>query len=177
MPSPSVIPSPTAVPSPSATEPVAEPSPPPAQPPGVVLRADGLGFTGGGSPTSVLPFGTDAATVRAATDRALLEGGESATPDCGAGSSIVQHENLFLRLQDGEFVGWVTGTPGLTTAEGIGVGSTLEELRAALSGVTVREDTLGPEWSTPSGLAGFLDGTADTSVVNGMRAGVACLAR
>ena len=176
-PSPSSLPSPTAAPSPAAQEPAAEPSAEPAAPISVVLRPDGLGFTGGGLPASVLPFGTDAATVRAATDRALLPGGEAATPDCGPGSSTVQHENLFLRLQDGEFVGWSTGTPGLSTAEGIGVGSTLAELRAALPSVTVREDTLGPEWSIEGGVSGFLDGTADDSLVTGMGAGVLCLFR
>ena len=129
------------------------------------------------SPSSVLPFGTDAATVRAATDRALLPGGEMATPDCGPGSSTVQHEYLFLRLQGGDFVGWTTGTPGLTTAEDIGVGSTLAELREALPPVTVTESTLGAEWSTPGGLAGFLDGTADSSVVSSMGAGVQCIFR
>ena len=129
------------------------------------------------SSTSVLPLGTDAATVRAATDRALGEGGERPTPDCGPDSSTVQHERLFLLLQGGEFVGWTTGSPGLTTGGGIGVGSTLADLRAALPGVTVTEGTLGPEWSTEGGLAGFLDGTDESSLVNSVAAGVRCLAR
>jgi hypothetical protein len=42
----------------------------------------------------------------------------------------------------------------------------------------VSEGTLGPEWSTvEGGLAGFLDGTSDSSVVNSIAAGVRCLAR
>lgn len=149
-PSPSSIPSPTAATSPAATAPPLQPSPAPATQPRVTLRPDGLGSTGGGSPSSVLPFGADAVTVRAATERALLAGGEMATPDCGSGSSAVQHESLFLLLQGGDLIGWATGSPGLTTAEGIGVGSTLAELREALPAVTVTESTLGPEWSTPA---------------------------
>lgn len=144
----------------------------------VILRPDGLGFTDDGSSTSALTFGTAAATVRAAVDRALLGGGETPTPDCGAGSSTVQHEGLFLLLQDDEFVGWVTGSPGLTTGDGTRVGTSLAELRAALPAVTVTEGTLGPEWSTvEGGLAGFLDGNDDSSAVSSMAAGVRCLAR
>lgn len=178
---------PTADPSPGGTTPPAPtngpttPVAPSAEPPvtlRVVLRPDGLGFTDGGSSTSALPFGTDAATVRTAVDRALLPGSERPTPDCGVGSSTVQHEDLFLLLQDGEFVGWVSGSPGLTTGDGIGVGTTLAELRDALPAVAVTEGTLGPEWSTvEGGLAGFLDGTSDSSVVNSIAAGVRCLAR
>ena len=154
--------------------------PPSSEPAGavrVILRPDGLGFTDGGSSTAFVPFETDAATVRTAVDRALLPGGEMPTPDCGPGSSTVQHENLFLRLQDGEFVGWTTGTPGLTTGDGIGVGTTLAALRDALPGVRVTTATLGPEWSVDSGLAGFLNGTDHTSVVTSMGAGLRCLAR
>lgn len=154
------------------------PSPSAAAPLRVVLRPDGLGLTDGGSSTSALAFGADAATVRAAVDDALGEGGEMPTPDCGAGSSTVQHEGLFLLLQGGTFVGWVTGTPGLTTGDGLGVGSTLADLRASLAGLEVSEGTLGAEWSTTEGgLAGFLDGTGDASAVTGMAAGVRCLAR
>jgi len=167
---------PPVLPSAPATPP-AESEAPSVQDISVVLRPDGLGFTDGSSSSS-LPFGTDAATVRAAVDRALLEGGEFPTPDCGSGSSTVQHENLFLLLQDGDFVGWGTGSPGLTTGDGIGIGTTLVELREALPGVVVTEGTLGPEWSTvEGGLAGFLDGTDDGSIVNSMAAGVRCLAR
>ena len=178
-PSTGAAPTPTAAPSPAPTGPAPGlPSPSPATTVRVVLRPDGLGLSDGGSSTSVLSFGTDAATVRAAVDRALGGGGERPTPDCGAGSSTVQHETLFLQLQNGEFVGWSTGTPGLTTGDGIEVGSTLAELRAAIPGVTVTEATLGPEWSSgEGGLAGFLDGTDAGSVVNSMAAGVRCLAR
>jgi hypothetical protein len=177
-PSPSALPGPSASPSSGPTTAgTGAPSQEPTTPVRVVLRPDGLGFTGGGSSTSTLPFGTDAATVRAAVDRALGAGGEMATPDCGPRSSTVQYEGLFLRLQDGELVGWTTGSPGLTTGDGTGVGSTLAELRDAQPGVGVTEGTLGPEWSTEGGLAGFLDGTSDDSLVNSMGAGDQCLAR
>jgi hypothetical protein len=169
-------PAPTAPPSAAATR-TPEPAGPPAEVQ-VVLRPDGLGLTDGGSGSSSLPFGTDGAAVRAVVDRALGAGGERPTPDCGPGSSTVQHEGLFLLLQDGRFVGWVTGTPGLTTGDGLGVGSTLADLQASFGRLEVTEDTVGVEWSTgEGGLVGFLDGRAPTSSVTNMAAGVRCIAR
>lgn len=166
--------SPSVAASPSA-EPSAQPSP--ADGAQVVLRPDGLSFPDGSS-TSALTFGSAASTVRDALDRRLGAGGEAATPDCGPEASVVQYDGgLFLRLQGGRFVGWTSGSPGLSTADGIGVGSTLAELRAALPDITVSDGSLGPEWSTESGLAGFLDGTEDSSRVNSIGAGDRCLAR
>ena len=183
-------PSPTAAPSlpPPTVEPTSEPSSPPtttraATPPAppsisVVLRPDGLGFTAGGSSSSSLAFGSDARTVRAAVDRALGSGGEFETPDCGPQSSTVQYEGIFLLLQDGDFIGWRTGSPGLTTADGIGVGSTLADLRAAFAEVSVTESTIGPEWTTgEGGLSGTLEGTEETSLVNSVGGGTQCIFR
>jgi hypothetical protein len=120
----------SSAPTPGPTGPA--PLPPTAEPTTearVVLRPDGLAFTDGGSSASFLTFGTDGETVRTARDDALGQGGEMPSPDCGDDAVTVRNEILFLQLQAGEFVGWVTGSPGLTTAEGIG--STLVELRAA----------------------------------------------
>ena len=143
----------------------------------VVLRPDGLGFAAG-SASSSLAFGVDGATVRAAVDRALGAGGELATPDCGEGSSSVQYEGLFLLLQDGTFVGWTTGSPGLTTGDGVGVGTSLADLRAALPALELSEGTVGVEFSTAEGgLAGFLDGDDDSSRVTSLGAGTRCVAR
>lgn len=144
----------------------------------VALRPDGLGFTDGGPSSSSLAFGSDAATVKDVLDRALGAGGELETPDCGPGTSTVQYELLFLRLQDGRFVGWTTGSPGLTTGDGIGVGSTLAQLRDSFAQVTVTESTVGTEWTTgEGGVYGFLDGTAETSRVDSLSGGTTCVFR
>ena len=73
----------------------------------------------------------------------------------------------------------MTGSPGITTGDGIGVGSTLAELRASFPDLEVTEGSLGPERTTAreGGPAGFLDGTAESSRVNSTRAGISCLAR
>ncbi len=178
---PTGAPSPVAptTPSPGATGTPAAP-PVSAQPETirVVLRPDGLGFTDGGSSSSSLAFGSDAATVKDVLDRAFGAGGEFETPDCGPGTSTVQYELLFLRVQDGRFVGWTTGSPGLTTGDGVGVGSTLAELRDSFAQVTVTESTVGTEWTTgEGGVYGFLDGTAETSRVNSLSGGTTCVFR
>lgn len=96
--------------------------------------------------------------------------------ECG---TTVQYDGgLFLRLREGRFVGWTVGSPGLTTGDGIGVGATLADLRASFGTLQVTEGTLGPEFSTgQDGLAGFLAGTDDASVVTSLGAGDQCLAR
>ncbi|MCY7363935.1 MAG: hypothetical protein LH469_01220 [Frankiaceae bacterium] len=43
------------------------------------------------------------------------QGGDRATPDCGAEVVTRQYDGLFLLLDGDRLVGWVTGTPGLTT--------------------------------------------------------------
>jgi len=96
----------------------------------------------------------------------LTDGGDRATPDCGAEVVTRQYDGLFLLLDGDRFVGWVTGTPGLTTGDGIGVGATLADLRAAYPDLTVTEGSVGAEWSSgDDDLSGFLDGTADSSPV------------
>ena len=187
-PTPSVEPSPEPPPPVRPTAPPVQPSatatttgePEAAAPQevSVVLRPDGLGFTDGGPSSSSLAFGTDEETVRAAVDRALGAGGELETPDCGPDASTVQYEGLFLLLQGGDFIGWRTGSPGLTTGDGIGVGSTLADLRASFAEVTVTESTIGVEWSTgDGGLSGTLEGTDETSRVNSMGGGSQCIFR
>ncbi len=179
-PSPNPTPAAPSTPSPGATGMPAAP-PVSAEPAAirVVLRPDGLGFTDGGSSSSSLAFGSDADTVKAAVDRALGQGGDFATPDCGADVVTRQYDGLFLLLDGDRFVGWVTGSPGLTTGDGIGVGATLAELRAAYPDLSVRESTLGVEWAAAGdgGVFGFLEGSAETSRTTTVLAGQACLAR
>ena len=168
-------PSPAASPSPRPVTPTTGPTagPPVASAARVVLQGEGLGLASGSS-TRLLGFAdTDATTVRAALDRALGDSTENAN-DCGA--VVVQYDGLVVALREAAFVGWsVPQTGRLTTADGLGTGTTLAELRAARADVEVRQG-LGTEWSSGA-LAGFLDGTAATSVVTGLYAGDVCLAR
>jgi len=138
----------------------------------VVLQGDGLGLASGTS-TRQHTFADSAATVREAVRRSLGTGTQTQN-DCGA--VFVQHDGLVLVLRGERFVGW-SATPGspLRTADGLGSGTTLAELRQARSDVQVRQGTLGPGF-TSGRLAGFLDGTGDTGTVTSLYAGDVCLA-
>ena len=184
LPSP-IAPSPTTTspttPSPTTTSPTTAPSapstgaasPPVAAPATVVLQGEGLGLASGSS-TRPLTFADATATaVREALGRSLGDSTENSN-DCGA--VFVQYDGLVIALRGERFVGWtVPQTSGLTTADGLGTGTTLAELRDARPGVQVRQG-LGTEW-TSGDLAGFLDGTQDSSRVTGLYSGDVCLAR
>ena len=88
----------------------------------------------------------------------------------------MSYDGLVVTLRGGRFVGWTAPeTSPLTTADGIGAGATLGELRAARPDVQVRQG-LGTEW-TSGELAGFLHGTRTSSRVTSLYAGDVCLAR
>ena len=78
-------------------------------------------------------------------------------------------------------MGWTDqGARGrrLTTADGIGVGSTLAALRRSLGRVDVTAGSLGAEWTAAGGdLSGVLDGTSRTSRVTVISAGETCFFR
>ena len=146
----------------------------------IVLEGDGLGFLTGEASIRHLPFGeTDAATIATAVERSLGPGESTPQPDCGPTVVAVRYRDLTVTLEDGAFAGWSEdGAPGgLTTADGLGVGSTLADLRASRTDVTVSEDTVGPEFGVADGLSGSLDGTSDASTVTRIAAGFTCIFR
>ena len=138
-----------------------------------MLQGEGLGLASGSSTRPLTFADASARSVREALGRALGNSTENEN-DCGA--VFVQYDGLVVALRGERFVGWtVPQTSGLTTADGIGTGTTLAELRDARPGVQVRQ-MLGTEWSSGE-LAGFLDGTQDSSRVTGLHSGDVCLAR
>lgn len=167
---------PSASPSPSTPSPTSSPA---AGRVVLVLEPDGLGYVAGPSSIRHLSFaGADAASAEDLAVRALGPGTTTALPDCGPAVRVVDHGGFSLYLQGTRFVGWSDrGRTGLRTADGVGLGTTLAELRTAFGSVTVTTGTVGPEWSTAGGLAGGLDGTAPTSKVVRVGAGSTCVAR
>lgn len=149
--------------------------------PVIVLESGGLGFLTGRSSIRQVPFGTNAATARQAVTTALGPLTVTALPDCGQGPRTGAARAGFSLLLDGRrFVGWTDqGAPGrrLTTADGLGIGSTLAQLRRSLGTVTVTRGTLGPEWTSGRGLSGLLDGTRPTSRVTVIDSGETCFFR
>ena len=96
-----------------------------------------------------------------------------------ARESYAWSNGFVVHARDGAFLGWSVrpGSPaaGLTTVDGIGIGSTREEVQAAFD-VEVAATTLGQEFTTGS-LTGVLDGDAPTSEVIALWGGDSCVAR
>jgi len=158
---------------------------PTASTPILVLRPDGLDLVspGGARPTR-LDFGTaKAAQVDTAIAR-VLGGGtpkHDSLPECGQGPRVGAGRNGFSVLYHGTtFVGWADqGAKGrhLTTPAGLGVGSTLAQVRAVQADVTTMNDSLGPEFFSESGISGLLDGLKASSRVTLVYAGETCFFR
>jgi hypothetical protein len=149
----------------------------------LVLEPDGIGLLVGASSIRHLPFETTtAAQAMSALDLTLGKGKAQDLPDCGQGPRRSYLTEGFQLLFDGtKFVGWFDGgAPGrtLTSADGVGIGITLDRLKALRPHVQVIEDTLGPEFGEePTGISGFLNGTASTSRVTKVYAGESCFFR
>ena len=107
-----------------------------------------------------------------------LPGTESVNSECGAGpvTFVKWSDGLTLLFQDDRFVGWSVDKAGLTTEDGIGVGSTRAELKTARPRTKVTESTRGTEFAA-GGLGGLLDGKGPDAKVTNLWAGVTCMFR
>ncbi|MEZ0243358.1 MAG: hypothetical protein ACAH11_08295 [Sphingomonas sp.] len=98
--------------------------------------------------------------------------------ECGQGPMefVTFKGGLDLEFQDGKFVGWsLDGREkgGYTTMNGIGIGSSLRDLRGAFSGVTVENSSLGDEFSAGD-LGGLLTSLKPDAKITAMWAGSVC---
>lgn len=159
--------------------PTTEASAPAAQG-GLALEGEGLRlFSASGSATPI-PFGAPQANVLSAVGGAL--GGaapqQSDNAECGQGpTQFATYPNgLQLLFQDGRFNGWFLDKAGLTTADGVGVGSTRAALTAARTIEMAEDSTLGAEFSSGD-LHGFLTSTATDATVESLWAGGDCFFR
>lgn len=153
--------------------------------PEVVLGPDGLGVVVFGDPADAVVTRLGELLGPPLDDRAL---GSCPT---GEADRLVQFAELAVVLAgqgaDQRFVAWDVGlasggVPALRTAEGIGVGSTVAELRAAYPGglEIVPDDAFGPRFEVrrPSGvISGTLSGTGPGDTVVTLGAGEASCGR
>lgn len=129
-----------------------------------------------------LPFGTAQADVLASLEPSRGEAAEGTNADCGAGP--VQYANwadgISLVFQNGRFSGWSLdgrARDGITTADGIGIGTTRGELDAAIGPpLVVRRTSLGAEF-TAGAYHGLFDSTKPDARIKDMWAGISCVAR
>ena len=157
------------------TAPASQPAP---GAPGIVLAPDGLQVTGGAAPAKIA-FGGPQARVLVEAGAVLgapQNGGMQ--EECPAGPLYqTTFSGLQLVFQDSAFVGWAaqTGSP-LRTAEGVGPGSTLAQIRAAYPAATVDQTSLGTEFAAGDLYGVFTDSTA-SSPLEIMFAGINCIFR
>jgi hypothetical protein len=149
-----------------------------AESPRIVLAPDGLSVTGG-APRQ-LAFGSPRAGALAAVGAVLGEPAEQGIQEeCPAGPlyHALYGAGLQLVFQDSAFVGWAA-RQGSTfrTAAGIGVGSTLGQLKAAHPAATVQETSLGMEFAAGD-LYGIVTDSANAGAVEMMFAGTNCIFR
>lgn len=158
----------------------AAPATPAQQTSGLAIEGEGLRVFDASGAARALPFGTPQESVITAVNIAV--GGpapeQSTNEECGQGPvQFAQYANgLQLLFQNGEFRGWFLRETGLTTADGIGVGTTRADLNSARTVEIQTDSTLGVEF-TAGDLGGFLTATDGSGTVESLYAGETCFFR
>ena len=148
--------------------------------PTVQLAADGLALASSAGSRHLAFNGAHDATVQAVTAVLGEPADQGTNPECGAGplDSVDYKGGLALFFQDGKFVGWdLDGRDGssLKTAGGIGIGSTLQQLRDA-GDVAVQDTSLGIEF-TAGEMSGLLTANRPEGKITSLWAGTICAFR
>lgn len=156
------------------------PQPEAVAPAALIVDGEGLRLIDAASgSTTPLPFGTAGDAVIASLTRLIGRGPdeEGQGADCGTAAYATWEDGISIWVERDRFVGWslLDADSPLTTLTGIGIGSTLAELRDAMV-VDVRETSIGIEFST-GGLAGVLDGVGPDARITHLWAGATCIAR
>ena len=163
----------------------AEPATPatPAAPVGAVaLDQEGLRLVSDSGSTRLVAFGTPTADTVAALSSVLGNPADRSTnSDCGAGPTefVSWPNDLDALFLDGKFSGWSAGSGSggkVTTMDGLGVGSTRQQLAAALADLKVEETTLGIEFSAGE-ISGILDKDGPNGTVETIWGGTSCVFR
>jgi hypothetical protein len=124
-----------------------------------------------------LAFGAGRAEVESALELALGKAAERGlNRECGEGAMDFARMpgGLLAWFQEGKFVGWFTDDAAskLTTASGIGIGSTRKDLTGAYD-AEISESSLGEEF-TAGELSGLLSGAGPAAKVTAIWSGQVC---
>ncbi len=176
---PAATPEAPAAPAPAATP--AAPAAPatPAMPLKLALTGEGLTVIAENGSTQLLAFSRDKAQTLVTMSRVEPSPGvETVNSECGAGTlTFVEWPGgLTLLFQEDRFAGWTMDKAGLTTMDGIGVGSTRAQLLAARPDTTVEDSTLGTEFAVAD-MGGLFEDAAPDAKITHLWAGVTCAFR
>ncbi len=167
--------------SPAGAPSQAAPSAPPTQQAGgLAIEGEGLRIFDDAGAARALPFGTPEQSVITAVSATV--GGpapeQGTNAECGQGPvQITQYANgLQLLFQEGQFKGWFLDKAGLTTVDGVGVGTTRADLNAARTVEIQTGSTLGIEF-TAGDLGGFLTAADASGTIESLYAGDTCFFR
>ena len=145
--------------------------------PALVVEAEGLRlFNKQSGSARAIAFGTPRDAVLSML--AFMGKPDTGTNDeCGAGALDYADwsDGLGLFFQDDKFAGWNLNEGGkgaMTTASGIGIGSSRADLETAYA-ADISETTLGTEFAAGE-LFGLLDGKGKTAKISHMWGGVSC---
>jgi len=166
---------------PSPSGPAGEIDPPRDSGSAIAVEGEGLRLfdraTGAARP---VPFGTsvdDVVTIVTGSE-GMSPRDRGETPDCGL-AYATWDSGLTLTARSGRFTGWsirpAPGDSALTTASGVGIGSSRREVEGVYR-IEVVDSSLGIEFSA-GGLAGVFDSAGPDGKVAALWAGEVCIAR
>ncbi|CAL1692057.1 hypothetical protein MMB232_02213 [Brevundimonas subvibrioides] len=174
-------PEPAAAPVAAATPAAAEAPAPPQAAGGLAIEGEGLRLFSASGSARPVPFGTPQDVVIGLVAGML---GARETPEvttnseCGEGPvQFASFSNgLKLAFQDEKFAGWFLDAAGLTTVDGVGVGTTRADLDGARTIEIDPESTLGIEFQAGD-MGGFLTADGAAGTVESLYAGATCFFR
>ncbi|WP_428152245.1 hypothetical protein [Brevundimonas sp.] len=172
-------PPPAAEPATPATAPVEGAATPAQSAGGLAIEGEGLRLFDATGAARAIPFGTPQATAIAAVAASVGGAAPQVTTneECGAGpTQFAQFSNgLQLLFQNETFQGWFIDKAGLTTVDGVGVGSTRAALEESGTVAMTPDSTLGAEFSLGE-MGGFLSAPTGGEV-DSLYAGLTCFFR
>lgn len=173
-------PAPSAAPAQPA--PPAAPATPAASAGAVSLDQEGLRLVSETGSTRLVAFETATADAVAALSSVLGNPADRSTnSECGAGPTefVSWSNDLDALFLDGKFAGWSAGQGSggkVTTMDGIGVGSTRQQLTESFGDLKVEESTLGIEFNAGV-ISGILDKDGPAGKVETIWGGTSCVFR
>lgn len=147
---------------------------------GLAIEAEGLRIFDDTGAARAIPFGTPQATAIATVAASVGGAAPEVTTnsECGAGATqFAEFSNgLQLLFQNNQFQGWFVDEAGVTTVDGMGVGSTRASIESSRTVEMQADSTLGDEF-TSGDVGGFLTDATPQGTVTSLYAGLTCFFR